>query len=147
MTQLTRWMAGDVSKSQRMPASLVVVAALFLIGGISAVIEVIVSLTRDHLSINFGVLGLFIGFGLLRLSPGWRTCGLFLLWITMIGTPLLGMLMLASPGQLRLTVFGQQAGEAPMELGLLLLLVLFLLALWQYRVLTRRDVRALFMDP
>jgi hypothetical protein len=51
------------------PPALKIVAWLFIIGGIFAVIHVIVSLMSGRISINLGVFGIFIGRGLLRLNP------------------------------------------------------------------------------
>jgi len=129
---------------RQMPASLKVVAILFIIGGILSVIDVIGSFLHGHININFGVLGLFIGPGLLALRPGWRTCGLVFLWIAMIGLPLVTVLMLGLSGPLDFKVFGQKIGHASKEFGLILAIVMWALAVWQYRVLTRPDVRRLF---
>jgi hypothetical protein len=129
------------------PASLRVVAFLFILGGVFSLIEVIVSLMHSYININFGVLGLFIGPGLLRLSRGWRTCALVLLWIAMIGIAIVAVLFMTISGPLDFKLFGQKVGHASKELGLVLAAVVFALALWQYRVLTRSDVRRLFGLP
>ena len=130
--------------NRRIPVSLTVVAVLFILGGISAVIEVLVSLAHSHININFGVLGLFIGPGLLALRRGWRTCALVFLWIAMIGIPIIAILMLGHSGPLDFKVFGQKVGYIPKELGFAIAFILFLLSFWEYRVLTRGDVRRLF---
>jgi hypothetical protein len=129
------------------PASLKVVAALFILSGISSLLEIIVSLLHGHISINFGVLGLFIGAGLLRLSPTWRTWALVFTWIALVGAPLVGLIFLIVPGPLDFNLFGQPVGHAPKAAGVAVAVVVFLVALWQYRVLTRPDVRALFLAP
>ena len=133
-----------MDKNRQLPISLKIVAILFILGGIFAVIEVIVSLFYDRFSINFGVLGLFIGPGLLALRPGWRTCALVFLWIAMIALPIIAIFMLANSGPLDFLVFGQKVGHAPTWLGISAAAILFLLSVWQYRVLTRPDVRAIF---
>ncbi len=133
-----------MDENRRIPVSLTVVAVLFILGGIHAVIEVVVSLAHGEININFGVLGLFIGPGLLALRRGWRTCALVFLWIAMIGIPIVAILMLGHSGPLDFNVFGQKVGHAPKELGLAIAVIVFLLCFWQYRVLTRRDVRRLF---
>jgi hypothetical protein len=133
-----------MEENRRIPASLKVVATLFILGGICAVIEVLVSLAHSRININFGVLGLFIGPGLLALRRGWRTCGLVFIWIAMIGAPIFVILVLGYPRPLDLILFGQKIGYVSKEVGLIAAAVLFLLSLWQYRVLTRPDVRRLF---
>ncbi len=131
-------------ENQDIPTSLKVVAILFIIVGINAVIEVIVSLFNNHINIQLGVLGLFIGRGLLALRPGWRTCALVFLWIAMVVMPIFIVLLLSSSGPLNFTIFGQLVGHASRWLGLILATAGFALAIWQYRVLTHPDVRKLF---
>jgi len=133
-----------MDENRQIPASLKAVAILFILGGIYSAIEVVVSLMHSHININFGVLGLFIGLGLLRFSRGWRTCALVFLWIAMIGIPIIAILMLGYSQPLDFKVFGQTVGHVSKEFGLAIAVILFLLSFWQYRVLTRPDVRTLF---
>jgi hypothetical protein len=133
-----------MDQNRQIPASLKVVAILFILGGLSAVIEVLVSLAHSRININFGVLGLFIGPGLLALRPGWRTCALVFLWIAMIALPIVAALMLMHSGPLDFNVFGQKVGHAPKGFGLAVAFIVFFLAFWQYRVLIRPDIRKLF---
>lgn len=126
------------------PLSLKISSGLFIVFGVSAIIEVIVSLMRSHLNLNLGVLSLFVGLGLLRFSPGWRTCGLVFLWFTMIMAPVIGIMMMSSDGRLNFNVFGQKVGTVPPVLGVVMAVGAFALALWQYRVLTRSEIRRLF---
>ena len=102
---------------------------------------------NNHININFGVLGLFIGPGLLRLSRGWRTCALVFLWIAIIGAPFIAIIFIAHSGPLNFTLFGQKVGHASKEIGLAIAAIVFVIALWQYRVLTRPDIRPLFGLP
>lgn len=129
-----------------LPLALRVVAFLFILGGISAVMEVITSIINNRLNINFGVLGIFIGLGLFRLRQGWRTCALVFTWMSLIMCPIIGFVFLGHSGPLDFTIFGQKAGYAPKEFGVVMIVVLFVYTFWQYRVLTRRDVRLLFMN-
>ena len=133
--------------SREAPRALNYVAALFIIGGICACIEVVCALFQGRISINFGVLGLFIGPGLLRFSQGWRTCGLVFIWIALIGVPIVGLLMLAGSRSVNFHVLGVKLGVVPLPVGLLVAAVVFGIALWEYRVLTRPDVRRLFGLP
>jgi len=133
-----------MEEKKSIPVSLTVVALLFILGGISAVIEIVVSLMHNHLNINFGVLGLFIGPGLLRLSRGWRTCALVFTWIALIGVPIIALLFIAARGPLDFKIFGQVVGQTSKALGLLVAGVVFIIAVWQYWVLTRSDVKELF---
>lgn len=126
------------------PVSLTIVAILFILGGISAAIEIAVSLVHNHLNLNFGVLGIFIGPGLLKLSRGWRTCALIFTWIALIGIPIIALLFITARGPLDFKIFGQVVGHTSKDLGLLMAGIIFAVALWQYHVLTRPDVKELF---
>lgn len=129
------------------PLSLKVVAALFIIGGIFAAFEIFVSLLNQRFNIPFGVLGLFIGPGLLALRPRWRTCALVLLCIAMVGVPIITLYMMVQSGPLYFIMFGLRVGNASKGFGLLFSSAMFALAVWQYRVLVRPDVRTLFVRP
>jgi len=130
------------------PTSLKVVAVLFVLSGICSLIEIVVSLMYDHLNINIGgVLCLFIGLGLLRLSRGWRTCALVFLWIAMIVIPIAVVFFVFASGPIDFKVFGQKVGHVQKELAFVMAAILFVLVVWQYRVLTRPDVRRLFGVP
>src|SRR5262249_21921903 len=138
---------GSMDNATPIPTSLKIVAFLFILGGILALTEAIVSLTYGQIYLNFAVLGLFIGPGLLRLSRGWRTCALVFLWIALIGAPVVAVLLISASGPFDLKLFGQQVGDVSKGFGVAFIAVMFVLAWWQYRVLTRADVRRLFGLP
>ena len=129
-----------------------IVAVLFILSGILSVMAVVGALVQSGLYLDWGVLGLFVGFGLLRLRSGWRTCGLILLWADMIGSVVFAVLILGDWGplirgrwgSLDLWWWGQVMGEVQKEIVVPIVGVMFLLALWQYLVLTSRDVKELF---
>lgn len=129
------------------PSALKIVAWLFIIGGICAVIEVVVALTQNRISINFGVLGLFIGPGLLKLRRGWRTCALVFLWIGLIAFPIIFLLGLSGTIPAYFEVFGIKLARIPSWWVSVGSIPFFLLVFWEYRVLTRPGVRALFGLP
>jgi hypothetical protein len=131
-----------MSPSQ-IPGDLRAVAWVFVAFGILAAIEIIVALTQNRVSINFGVLGIFVGRGLLRVRPGWRTCGLVFIWIALIGAPLFALGSFCTRGVVRFNshVIGGAEGKI---IALLLCGGIFLLHVWEYSVLTRPDVRRLF---
>lgn len=121
-----------------------IVAALFILGGISSIIDVIVDLTQSELPLHFGVLGVFVGIGLLRFSRAWRTCALVFLWIAIISLPLVALVFLFVAASVNYTLFWRNVGEGSRGIGVALAAVLFALMLWQYRVLTRPDIRKMF---
>ena len=66
----------------RWPHSLTVVAAIFILGGGLAVIEIIYSIVQGGFSLNFGVCMLFVGLGLLKGKPSSREWALR--WLMLI---------------------------------------------------------------
>ena len=130
--------------SDRLPTALVVVAWLFILSGAAALLGILVGLTNGRMSFNTSVVGLFVGPGLLRLRPGWRTCALVLIWIGLILSPVLAIVMLNAPGSVAINFFGLSVGKGPVLLAWVLLAAMITLLVWQYRVLTRPDVRQLF---
>ena len=45
------------------PRALKIVAALFVLSGVLAAVEVLVLLARGHVSLNLGILCIFVGYG------------------------------------------------------------------------------------
>ena len=72
---------------QDIPVSLKIVAWLFVISGIFAAIDILASLTNNHLNINLTVINIFAGIGLLKLRSGWRTYSLIAIWFGLIVVP------------------------------------------------------------
>ena len=133
-----------MEQHQSAPLSLKIVAALFILSGISSIIEVIISLTQGRLSFNFGVLGVVIGIGLLRFSRTWRTCALIFIWIALICLPLVALVFLFLAASVNYIIFWQQVGPGSRAIAVALAALLFAVTVWQYRVLTRPDIRKLF---
>jgi hypothetical protein len=131
---------------QSIPISLKIVAWLFIISGVSAAIEVLVSLMNNHINLNFGVLGIFIGIGLLNLRDGWRICGLVFIWIALILVPIVFLIMLSSSGPLDFSLFGQKVGYVSKGVIIIPGLLLYALLLWERWVLSRSDIKVLFQN-
>lgn len=126
------------------PTALTVVAWIFIISGILAGVGMIIDLFQGRFTISLGVLGIFIGRGLLRWSRGWRTCALVFLWLGFILLPIIALMALSGV-RANVTFFGVQKGTLPGAVMLIPCAAFFLLLLWQYRVLTRPDIRARFL--
>ena len=131
----------------QIPTSLKVVAYLFILSGVAALIDIIVAASEGRLRFNLDVLGLFIAVGLLRLNLTWRTVALVWCVLGMIVAAIIGLaLLLAGAEDLPdVSVFGRIVGGIQAAAGVVLAAAYFLISLWQYRVLTRPHVRALFV--
>jgi hypothetical protein len=129
------------------PGTLTAVAWLFIVFGVMSILQLIFKLLHGQFSIDTGVLGVFVGPGLLRGSRGWRTCALVLLWVGMIFAVVISFAMLASSGHVNVNFFGIPMGSAPLILGFVVGAFFFALSVWEYRVLVRGDVRRYFGLP
>jgi hypothetical protein len=112
-----------------------------------SILQVILDFLHSKITINTGLLGVFIGPGLLRFRPGWRTCALVLLWIGMIFTPIAVIFMLSANGAINVDILGLKMGDAPMPVGFVMAAFWFGLTVWEYRVLVREDIRKMFGLP
>jgi hypothetical protein len=130
------------------PTALKIVAWIFIASGILTIIQTIVLLTENQIHFDTGVLGVFIGPGLLRFSRGWRTCALVLLWIGLVIGPIIMLMMLsAGGGSIVVSFFGMNFGSAPIPVGLMVGAFGYALIIWEYRVLVREDIRSRFGLP
>ena len=127
------------------PASLMIVAFLFIVSGIASVWEVSSALSHGRVNINFGILALFVGIGLLRFKRGWRTCALGIVWLSFLFAALALGKLIFSPESVTIGWIGSHSTAAQRPLMTwVLVIAMSLLVVWVYRVLTRRDVRRLF---
>jgi hypothetical protein len=129
---------------QTLPLSLKIVAWLFLLGGVSDAIEMVVLLMDDHIKLNFGVIGIFVGIGLLKRNDGWRVCGLVLLWISLILGPIILLLMLSANGPIHFNFWGRQLEEVNRLVLFIFAIGLYVLLLWQRAVLSNPGIKAFF---
>lgn len=130
---------------QVIPLRLKVVAVLFLLFGATDIVKMILAPFQNQFTINTGPLAVLVGFGLLALRPGWRTCGLVLLWIPMVFLPILVITALINGEPATFKPFGIAVGQVPLLLFTLYAGALWCLNLWEYRVLTERGIRDLFV--
>jgi len=125
------------------PLALRVVAGLHVFLGVCAVIEVVVSLLHSHINLNFGVLGLWIGPGLLRHDRVWRNWALAFLGIAFVGLPLFCALAVRHAA-LNFKLFGVPMGQVPTGIAFAVVIPVLMISAWEYHVLIRPDIRALF---
>jgi hypothetical protein len=129
------------------PTSLKVVAWIFIMTGVLTIVQAIIDLTHSRITFATGFLAAFVGPGLLRFSSGWRTFALVLLWFGMILTPVILAFMLLVTGEVTVDFFGLHVGSVPRVVAFVLGAALYVLTIWQYRILVREDVRLLFGLP
>jgi len=134
----------DPAEERTLPASLKIVAYLTILFGIGSLVNVLLAAVHGALFLNVGVLQIPAGFGLLRLSRGWRTYHLVCLGLGMILLLLVAGALLTGSGRPVLGILGRRVNDARRETVLLFLIFPALYIIWQYRVLTSARVRRLF---
>ena len=137
-----------VEDAVSIPLSLRAVAYLFILGGLGSLAALVISVLTLRPTLDFGFLGIFVGMGLLKLRPVWRTCALIFSSLSLIGG-LIFVVLIALNVEGSLALLGRNidvSWEEPMirTISLIGLGLLSLIPIWQLRVLTRANVRALF---
>jgi len=119
------------------------VAVVFCLFGALAAVDMALDVARGNISLNLGILGLFIGVGLLRYSRPWRVAALVCACLTAVASSVLGVAALISEQPIVYSGWGQ-TGTLPSFVGPAIAAVGLAIALWQLWVLTRPQVRQLF---
>lgn len=135
----------DPALSQpKLPLALRVVAWLTIGHGVFTLIGAINSVFHGRFHMDLTVLCIPAGIGLLKLRRGWRTFTLVIIWLMMITSPIIVVVALFSDTPAELRLLGLKKGPVVDWVVIPGGVLFFLLSLWQYRVLTRWDVKALF---
>ncbi len=132
--------------SQRpgLPISLQIVALLFILNGLESLASMANAFFQGDVELNTGVLNVFAGFGLLRLSKGWRLYCLIMSGLSILLSALaIGTVVLTGQA-VEAKLLGVMIGRAPLSLILLVLLSIAGIDAWQIRVLNHDVVVALF---
>ena len=136
--------ADAASSRPKIPLALKVVAWLLIAQGSLTAIGAVIALFRDSFHFDLTLLLIPAGFGLLKLRRGWRIFTLVVIWLYLITCPLIAVLALFSGTPVNMRVFGFTKVAVPHWVVIPAAVLFFLLFLWQYRVLIRWDVKALF---
>jgi hypothetical protein len=139
---------------QRRPACVVVIAIFFICMGAWSIWTIIASLACSRLYLNFGVLMLPVGIGLLNLKPWARCCAMVSVVITYVIAGIGAIIFLAaiaSSGQAHVTWNGREAvGPERGWAAICCATMLFALTtwnIWMHRALTRPRVMTAFGLP
>lgn len=128
------------------PTALNIVAILFLIGGISSALGMLIRLRDGQLHLDLGILGIPTYFGLRRFSKGWRIYALVCVWFVLVVSPICFVLGFAISQPAHFSLLGLNTGKvSPLWLSIVSVLF-FAISLWQLRILTRREIRAKFHE-
>lgn len=122
-----------------------IVAWLFIVAGIEAVVSIVGKLVLEGgIDLNIGLLGLWIGPGLLRRDPKYRTWALRVLALGLILEAIAAAIFTVQPAPYVVRSFGRQIGSVSSPVALAAILAIVALTLWQVAVLRAPSVRAQF---
>ncbi len=119
------------------PPAYRIVAYLFILSGCFAIVRVLIALTNATVRIDLDVLCLFVGFGLFRLSSGWRTFAIFYSGFCIIASVIVAVLGVPRSAD----ILGI---PVPLGLGYSLGFAFWLLEIWKVHVLISSEVEDLF---
>ena len=134
-------------QQRSLPVSLRVVAVLFILEGVSAVIGMVAAISHSRFKLDLELICVFVGVGLLGKRRGWRTCALVFLWFEMIAAVIAILFVVSAPPVVTWNLFGLRVGSIRREAALVYFLVVFCVVVWSWRVLRREDIRRLFRVP
>ena len=126
------------------PVSLQVVAALFILSGIWALLQMLLIHSLDNILLDLTLLGLVIGPGLLRRSWYWQPVAVVWLLLELAGAVWAVAPIARAPGPFDVWILSQNLGQISKAFALTLVAGALLLFAWQFWVLLRPDVRRIF---
>ena len=133
-----------MDSNQPAPTRLKIVAGVFIFNGVCSIIAFLLDLFDDRFFVDLRMVYVFVGWGLIRYRRGWRTCALVFLWFELIGILLISVMLIFLPGPIYFQVFGIDVAPMREVYAHAMGAALFALAVWEYHVLTRPDIRKLF---
>jgi hypothetical protein len=127
------------------PLSITILAWVFIIAGAYSIWDVVSGLWQHRLPLNFGVLFVFLGRGLLRLRPAALSWALALTVLGWICLAVAFICLLCGLGDVR---FGHEIVTGARRLFIVIggAVIYGAFLTWVTRVVTRRDIVDLFHD-
>ena len=128
----------------RGPLALRVIGYFFVLLGISAIVNTVVALLDQRIHLDFNLVGLWIGHGLLRWDPGSvRRARTFLLAAIIVSSMLAfyALFVASNGGAAEVRYFGRTIGETSAFVVVPVALGMAAVAGWQRRVLARYETR------
>ncbi len=126
-------------KEQALLVGLKLIAGIFIFEGLLEGVYALLQLNEGNVHIPIGMVSLFIGVGLLRRRPGWRTGARVVLVLSMGAAAWALFNLIDQPAPIRLA-FGEFSSGAFTGF----ISGIFLIKIWEFRFLSRNDIHMLF---
>jgi len=127
------------------PSALIVVAWLFIISGVGAILSmVIVLFTAQGIHVDLSAANLWIGVGLLNLEARWHRWAVIMLRLEVATTAIAIILLAYDKPVVAVKIFRHPIGQISRTTGIVAVIAIAAACVWQYAVLQRPQVRVLF---
>lgn len=133
-----------ITQDRKPPILLQIVAWLFIIEGIFAILEMIISPFYGRLFFDFGLFCLPIGKRMLKGDPKSREWALLFIYLGFILVPIISWILMDASGPFYLKVFGIRIQEIDASIFLLFAIGSMLLTLFELYVMYRADTKQFF---
>lgn len=131
----------------KIPSSLKIVAWMFILTGLHGLISMLISLNTNHIKLSIDALKLYIGIRLFMRSKFNRKAAIFFVCLDFILIPIaLVILINTRQSQMDFRLFGYTFGKIPTAGTFLLVIIMLLLNVWQYKVLYSKKTMRFFTD-
>jgi hypothetical protein len=129
------------------PTAVKIVAWLFIMLGVSSALEMVVGLMQWRITLQSGVLGIFVGRGVLRGVDGWRRLAFWLSAITTVWCIALAVWMLVRGEPVEVKVVGVLVGHVSGWIGAIQSVAFAALYLWTTTVLASEPTKRASLGP
>jgi len=133
-----------MAPDRRRGKTVTVIGWLFIVSGLCVLVDVIISARHDFYKIDFGLLALPIGLGILRRRPAARRFAIVAAGIAAVMTLCVGAIFLFADGPFEVRVFSSVVGHATAWTAIVVLVPLLLIHVWIVYALTRPSARSEF---
>lgn len=127
-----------------LPLAAKLVACVFLASGSLSALDMVFSAAHGAWNFNPGIHGLLIAAGLLRRRRLFRVFALITVVLSLLGFPIAAAYFWWAPSVPAFSFFGRQVTDLPNWAAVVGCALGWLIALWEYPILQRPDVRRAF---
>lgn len=131
----------------KIPSSLKIVAWIFILTGLNGLISMLISFNTNHIKLSLDAIKLYVGIRFFVRSKSSRKAAIFLVCLDFILIPIaLVILLNTNQSQMDFRLFGYTFGKIPTAGTFLLVIIMLLLNVWQYKVLYSKKTMLFFAN-
>ena len=135
-----------MDNTNKSPTELIIASIIFILFGVGALIETLVLIYQGIVEIDFGLLGIFVGWGLLKHKNGWRIVAMIVSLLFVIFFPFAVIFTIKHTGPFSINLFFIKFENVSKLMFYTFWGSLFVLHFCIYRILTSKKVENLFFN-